>query len=204
MHYLSWNENIITEISYLKKLFVVTAFISLSISAIFGISILILGNFGETQQKLLITTVLFGAFSILGITHSISGQKRQLLPIRILGIVSSAGALLILLSALWSLVEIRELSWKIIFTLILLSGMSAHVSLLSMIRRPNWMIKAWYYFAVIVPFLVVAWILGHIWSLMSFDDGTFFRYLGIILILDVLGTVGIFPLSRIYGKLAGK
>ena len=188
----------------MKKLFVVTAFISLSISAIFGISILILGNFGETQQKLLITTVLFGAFSILGITHSISGQKRQLLPIRILGIVSSAGALLILLSALWSLVEIRELSWKIIFTLILLSSMSAHVSLLSMIRRPNWMIKAWYYFAVIVPFLVVAWILGHIWSLMSFDDGTFFRYLGIILILDVLGTVGIFPLSRIYGKLAGK
>ena len=184
----------------MKKLFGVLAFISLSISALFGILILLKGDFGETQQKLLLTTILFGAFSILGITHSISGHKGRLLPIRILGIVSSAGALIILLSALWSLVEIRDLSWKIIFTLILLSGMSAHVSLLSMTNQSNRIVKIWYWFAVIIPFLLVAWVLVHLWSLVLFDDGTFFRYLGIMIILDVLATIGIFPLVRIYGK----
>jgi hypothetical protein len=49
-----------------------------------------------------------------------------------------------------------------------------------------------------MPIIVGVMIVGAIWEfLIVYDDGMFFRVLGVAIILEVLASVGIFPLSNI-------
>ena len=48
----------------LKKIFLITLTIALSISALIGIYIFVFGNFREIEGKLLMTTLAIGGFSV--------------------------------------------------------------------------------------------------------------------------------------------
>ena len=60
-----------------KKIFLITMVISLSISALIGIFVFLLGDFGETDFKLLMTTLTIGGYSLTGLCCSVLYEKRK-------------------------------------------------------------------------------------------------------------------------------
>jgi len=182
----------------MKTTFVIGALISLIVSAVIGIYIFLAGTFGETQQKLLVTVVLIGVFSIFGLANAISLKRIWMFPLCILGIFSSAVSLLLLVFSIWEILDVHQTVVKVIFTLIIVSFTSSHVSLLSVMRVSGVTLRLWQIIAEIMPIIVGVMIVGAIWEfLIVDDDGIFFRALGVAIILDVLATVGILPLSNI-------
>ena len=127
----------------MKTTFVVGALTSLIVSAVIGIYIFLAGTFGETQQKLLLTVVLIGVFSIFGLANSISLKRTWMFPLCILGIFSSAVSLLLLVLSIWELLDVHQTVVKVIFTLIIVSFTSSHVSVLSVMRISGVIFRMW-------------------------------------------------------------
>jgi len=185
----------------MKTTFVVGALTSLIVSALIGIYIFLAGTFGEIQQKLLLTVVLIGVFSIFGLANSISLKRTWMFPLCILGIFSSAASLLLLVLSIWELLDVHQTVVKVIFTLIVVSFTSSHVSLLSIMKISGAICRMWQIISEIIPIIIGVMIVGAIWEFLIIDnDGIFFRVLGVAIILDVLASVGIFPLSNIMSR----
>ena len=185
----------------MKTTFVVGALTSLIVSALIGIYIFLAGTFGATQQKLLLTVVLIGVFSIFGLANSISLKRTWMFPLCILGIISAAASLLLLGLSIWELLDVHQTVVKVIFTFIVVSFTSSHVSLLSSMRISGVICRMWQIISEIIPIIVGVMIVGVIWGFLIIDnDGIFFRVLGVAIILDVLASVGIFPLSNIMNR----
>jgi len=68
------------EIIHLKKIFLITMIVSLVISAIMGVVVFMLGNFTDTEIKLLLTTGAITGFSLVGLFFSWFYEKRKLMP----------------------------------------------------------------------------------------------------------------------------
>ena len=185
----------------MKTTFVVGALTSLIVSALIGIYIFLVGTFGETQQKLLLTVVLIGIFSIFGLANSISLKRTWMFPLCILGIFASGVSLLLLVLSIWELLDVHQTIVKVTFTFIVVSFTCAHVSLLSIMRISGVICRMWQIISEIIPIIVGVMIVGVIWEFLIVDnDGIFFRTLGVAIILDVLASIGIFPLSNIMNR----
>ena len=74
--------------------------ISFSGAALVGIIALLGGDFGETQGKILLTTVLFGAFSITALCH-LAIADRAMRIVGVSGLLASGAALVTGLVLIW-------------------------------------------------------------------------------------------------------
>jgi len=89
----------------LKKIFLTTLIIALSISALIGAFVLLIGEFGETEAKLLATTLSIGGFSIAGLCASIWYDRRKFLLFSLSGIITSILGLFYSIILIWEIVE---------------------------------------------------------------------------------------------------
>ena len=62
----------------LRKTFLITMIISLSISALIGIIIFLFGDFGDSEVKILLTTLSIGGFSLTGLCCSVLYEKKNI------------------------------------------------------------------------------------------------------------------------------
>jgi hypothetical protein len=177
----------------LKKIFLITMIISLTISALIGIFTFIFGNFGSIEIRILVTTLSIGGFSLTALSSSTLQSKGNL------AILSWAGIGTSIVGFLWSLLLIWEIgdfehTWKFMLILIVLAFSIAHSSLLLLINPRKTgvaiVLATTLLFISIVALLLIVLIIG------SFDIGElYFRILGVFAILDVLGTV-VIPISQ--------
>jgi len=174
----------------IKRLLLITLITSLGIGAIIGIFIFLFGNFGDTEQKLLITTLTLGGFSLTGLCCALLIGKNKLSWFGLLGIIMSLGAFIYSILIIWGYLDIwdDDAQIKTFFILIILALSCAHASLLLLINPKNKAIKLM--LTITLLFLAIVAALLVYFIINDFDLGVIIlRFLGSFAILDVLGTI---------------
>ena len=186
--------------------------ISLSLAAALGIWALLLPGFGRSQERILITSLVFGAYSVLALACASAMEKRLRLKGRTvamwIGIAASAFALLLWLSVVWEVAQWFGSRWggqmyfrseetvaKVAGTATVAAACAAHAGLLSMLplRRSA-------FAAVRIATIVCAIVLGILGTAVMWSenlDNTFERIIGVMAILAACGTVVTPILARI-------
>jgi|TARA_Y100000034_G_scaffold52863_1_gene64956 hypothetical protein len=170
-----------------KKVFLITMIISLSISALIGIIIFLLGNFGEIEARILFTTLTIGGFSLTALCSSTLYEKHRYVPFSATGMIVAVVGFFITTLAIWEILDFEDI-WKVIIISIILSVSIAHSSLLLLIKSRktivNVLLMLTLLFISIVALMLIIFVLGF-----DMDFEFYYRLLGVFAILDVLGTI---------------
>jgi len=170
-----------------KKYLLRTTIVALSLSALLGIIIFLFGEFGETEAKILFTTLTLGGFSLTGLSSSVSYKIPKLKSFSQVGILCSLLGFLVTLIAIWNIISFENI-WKLMFIFMVLSASFGQVSFLLFLTPKTLKVKyiklATIFFIVIVGFMLLKSIVSE------FGEGElYYRLLGVFGILDVLGTI---------------
>ena len=187
----------------LKRTFLVASLASLIVSAGIGVAIFLLGDLGETQSKLLLTTLAVAGFSLTGWASVARDSSWWLWPLQPLGAAASVVGLVVVTFSIWELIGTDDQVWKLMATLSLVAFSLGHLSLLSAFRPANLLIRACWLAAMAAVLAVAFVLLNGIWGPIHPDNReAFFRILGIVVILDVLGSLVLLPLAKLTGAKA--
>lgn len=176
-----------------KRTFLIALIVALSIGALMGIFIFIFGDFGETEVRLLGTTLALGGYSLTGLCSSILYDKKKILPLAYFGMGVSIIGFIFAVSLIWKIIDyspflqardIQNAFW----TLIVVAVASALSSLVLLVHGEKKVVNNIAYFTVgcisIVSFMLIGWMVGG-WRVRE----PFFRVLGVFAILAVSGAV---------------
>ncbi|MFQ6027508.1 MAG: hypothetical protein ACE5Q6_08455 [Dehalococcoidia bacterium] len=180
------------------RIFLISTLVSLVVTALIGIGIFILGDFGDTQVRLLLTTLVIGGFSLTGLANALRGGAWWLWALRPVGVAASVIALVMVLLRVWGVFPDERATWQSLGTLTVLAVTLAHISLLGLLRPQANLVRLWRTGALVAAATLAALIVAGLFEF--FDNGfrePYFRLLGVVAILDVLGTIGLAPLSRL-------
>ena len=180
-----------------KKFFLRTFIVALSVSALIGIIIFLIGDFGETEVKVLSTTLAIGGFSITALGCSTIHERDEFRAFSLIGMLISVFGFLFTVSAIWVLFESNH-NWvgQALFTFIILAVSTAHSALLLQIRAKTKNIK-YFLIATIICISIVGLMLIKTTINNFGESDIFFRLLGVFAILDVLGTIATPILNKI-------
>ena len=184
----------------LKRTFLVATLASLVVGAGIGITIFLFGDLGETQSRLLLTALAVAGFSLTGWASVARNSSWWLWPLQPLGAAASVVGLVVVTLSVWKLIGEGDQVWQLIATLSLVAFSLGHLSLLSAFRPANLLVRACWLVAMAAVLAVAFVLLNGIWGPIHPDKReVFFRILGIVVILDVLGSLVLFPLSKLTG-----
>ncbi|HEU0021047.1 MAG TPA: hypothetical protein VFR55_05155 [Dehalococcoidia bacterium] len=185
----------------MSKALLITTLTSLIVSAIIGILIFLFGDFNNNQQHLLLTTLAVGGFSLIGLANTARRSAWWLWPLRPVGLATAVVALGLAVPLIWELLDDTEAVWRSFATLSVLAITSAHVSLLGAFDSKNNIVWVWRIVAMLIAVGVAYLIIYAVWGYINEAQREFFlRGIGVAAILDVLGTVGLYPLSKLVGN----
>jgi len=188
----------------LKKTFLITMIISLSISALIGIFVFLFGNFRDTEAKILSTTLSIGGFSLTGLCCSILYEKRKFIGFSFFGMASSILGFLTSILVIWEFVDVFEgffdiTGWgKLALTLIILAFSSAHACLLLLINPEKSSVKYSLFATLLFIGIVALMLILLVFEIIDNPGEFYFRLLGVFAILDVLGTIVTPILNKVY------
>lgn len=189
------NQSVPAQQFSIKRVFFVSLISSLSLSALVAIFVFLVGDFGETEVRLLLTTLTIGGYSLTGLCSSVLYDKRKYATFALLGILVAVIGFLVTVGAIWEIVDLKDL-WKGVLIFITLSFSIAHSSLLLPAQSENRLINS----LLSVTIIFIGVVAGMFVNLIvgEFDDfsGFYFRLLGVFAVLDVLGTIVVPVLRR--------
>ncbi len=118
----------------LKRLFLYLLIVSVVVSAVMGIAVLLIGEFGELSTRVLMTTLTVTVTSILGLAcgaYYESGRGRYL---PLAGVIFSIIAALMTFLIIWDVLDENKTFTKVTVTMMMLAVSCSHLSLLSIAR----------------------------------------------------------------------
>lgn len=170
---------------------------SFSLAALMGIIALLAGgSFGETEGRILLTTVIVGATSIAVLCYLAAADR----PFRVVGLIGGLSALVPLALSLWLTWGgddgASDNLWRILGIGITVSASIAQACLLlalaydspSLVRRL--LFSTLGLIAVVAVLIIIPIIDG------SDLNDTYWRLFGVVAILDVLGTITVSALQK--------
>lgn len=186
-----------------RRVAIWTVIISLVITALIGIYTIVGGEFGETQSKVMLTTLAVAGFSILALCH-LAVFGRDVKVFGWVGIGTSGVALGLAATLIWwnwsdMMYQPSDLYLNLTksFAVSALVAVSlAHANLMLLLQNSplRWIrtaLSVALVFITIVPALVLPVILTDgTFPPMSFQD-VYWRFFGVILILDALATIAL-------------
>jgi hypothetical protein len=186
-----------------RRIAVWTIIVSLVITAGIGIFSLVTGSLDETRSKIMLTTVAIAAFSVLSLCH-LAAFGRDIKVVGWLGIGTSAvalGAALPLIWWNWSDMMFTPSDFYMaltktftVATLVAVSFAHANLMLLLANAPVAWMrtalMVALALIAVIPVFVIPAILTDGNFPPASFQEA-YWRFFGVVLILDALGTIAL-------------
>jgi hypothetical protein len=186
-----------------RRIAIWTVIISLVVTALIGIYTIVSGEFGETQSKVMLTTLAVAGFSILALCH-LAVFGRDVKVFGWVGIGTSGVALGLAATLIWwnwsdMMYQPSDLYLNLTksFAVSALVAVSlAHANLMLLLQNSSlrWIrtaLSVALVFITIVPALVLPVILTDgTFPPMSFQD-VYWRFFGVILILDALATIAL-------------
>jgi len=166
----------------LRRFFLYMLIGSVSLSAVIGIGVILFGDFGEIEIRVLMTTLTVTATSILGLACGayLESGRGKYLPLA--GIVLAVISALMSLLVIWNVLDDSKPFAKSFLTATLLAVACSHLSLLLLARldrRFSWTRVA----AVVCVALLCAILLFIMWFEPEGGSGTIYRVLGVLGIL---------------------
>ncbi|HUF05642.1 MAG TPA: hypothetical protein VMM38_15890 [Aridibacter sp.] len=172
----------------MKKIFLTVLVVSVALSAVVGIIVILIGNFGEFESKVLMTTFSITCASILGLACGPAYESGRGRPVALAGIVLAVLAGVSWLLIIWARQPLSEPIVKSIMTLTVLAVVFAHVSLVLMARLEKKFLWALYALYLSVAALA-GLVLSLIWFTEAFESDLTFRILGVLSILVAALTI---------------
>jgi len=160
-----------------------------------GIYVLIVGDFGQFEGRVLASTASIGGASILALAAAIPWEKRRWPPIGLLGMIAVGVGLVMILLLIWTKFWRIETFIHFFGTSCVFAVALPHIGLLSLarLRRSYEWIRYGTVFAVGCLALTI---LGLIWFHEGPDD-LLIRVIGVLAIIDVCGTIATPVLHRV-------
>lgn len=178
-----------------QKLFLQILIAALTVSALIGIYIFLAGDFGETEIRLLLTTLAIGGYSLTGLCCATIYKRESLKIFSTAGMGISVVGFLMTTGAIWEFIDIDTV-WKGMIIFMILSATMAHISLLLQLRLSDSTTRQLLIATIVFVSLVAIMLTYSI--LNDFEEGEFYyRVLGVFAILDVLGTIATPVMNRI-------
>lgn len=171
-----------------KNIFIQLIVLSLLVSALLGISLFLFGNFGELEIKTLFTTFFIGLYSISGLVFSNFLAKKPGHPLGLFGLVLTGSSFLLTEAAIWELVSGTIIGKKLFSSFVITIALT-HIAILLMlkIRQKLGTIILW---ATIIVIALLTILLTWLIQTGFWDSGKMiFRLIGVLAILDVLGSI---------------
>jgi hypothetical protein len=181
----------------LKKFFLYLLIASVGVSALIGIGVILIGTFGEFEQKVLATTFTIIGTSILGLVCGAYLETGRGKVIPIAGIAISLTAAVLWLILIWyGTVQDKSFA-KTVMTATLLAAACSHISLLSLARLERRFL--WFRYAGHgAVWTLAAFVLCLIWNVFNPDEDINGRVVGVLAIIVAAFTV----ITPIFHKLS--
>jgi hypothetical protein len=170
-----------------KKSFLLALITALILSALVGIYIFLIGDFGEMENKILITTISLAVFSLLGLCSALVHGNKNLSLFSMLGMCFSLLGFIASLAIIWQIKPSPRIA-EIFMILTILAFSFAHISLLLLLKIKYPIVKYALY-STLTFIIIVALMLSYVVVTHHDTEGLFFRLLGVFAILDVLGSI---------------
>jgi hypothetical protein len=171
-----------TESVNVRRIFLISLIASVSISALLGIGVILLGNFGYVEVRVLMTTFTITVMSICGLAcgaHFEAGRGNVLPKV---GIALSLIAALMALLVIWNFLDEVEEFIKSFVTATILAIACSHLSLLSLARLDQRF--AWTrVLASVCVWTISGILIVIIWLEPAGGSGLIYRILGILSII---------------------
>ncbi|MCW3124611.1 MAG: uncharacterized protein JWO03_269 [Bacteroidetes bacterium] len=175
----------------IRRTFVWGLFITLVASALLGILIFLFGAFKMRELKVLFSTLDVSACSLAALCCA-TLLSTKFKWFSVLGVLTSLSCMMAFLYVIWFDREVTN--YDFLLTLVVLTGTFAHISLILLTPPVNRTVTS-----ILTVTVLCITLLGVMLLLMIWGDEhkeSFYRTLGVIGILDVLGTI----ISPILGK----
>jgi hypothetical protein len=172
-------------------------FVSLVISAVLGIAVIVINKFGDTQIKILATTAVLALMSLVSMPSLLHFDRGTYKLLSGMSILTSSICLALTIAFIWwndpfeNDVYVRMLS-----TLAIMVFSSNHIFLMLMTISTATFVRVVLNATILVIVMVVMILLYRIWMNPT-EDGLLARITGVLLILDVLGSLGVPVLVKI-------
>ena len=172
----------------IRRIFLYTLIASVVLSAVIGIGVVLFGDFGQTEIRVLMTTLTVTMTSILGLAcgaYFETGRSRML---PTAGIIFSLAAAVMSFLIIWDVLDDSETFIKSFVSVTVLAAACSHLSLLLLARldrRFAWSRAASFVFVG----LLTAVLLFITWLREPVSDETTARILGVLSILVASLTV---------------
>jgi hypothetical protein len=167
-----------------KRILLVAALASLSATAAIAIAVLLFGDFGETQWRILGTTLAISLYSLLSLPGAILLERRVAEPLAWATIALSGAGFVLALVAIWG-ADDSETAWKLVGTTTAFAASATQISALTSRRRDDDTpaLRGVYVAAVSLAVLLAVLASYAIWK--EIDSEGFFRVLGALAVLDL-------------------
>lgn len=172
----------------LKKFFLYLLIASVALSAILGIGVILFGDFGEFEMKILLTTLTITMTSILGLACGayLETKGRKILPFA--GIIFSVISAALFIFFIWDGFTNEEKLIKFAMSVLILAVSCSHISLLSIARLEKKFL--WSRYAVHLSiWILTAVLLYLIWLEQDFNGDFIPRVLGVLSIIIAALTI---------------
>jgi len=171
-----------------KKILLTTMIVSLVISALVGIYLFLVGDWGDTEVKIFATTQAVAFASLLGFCSSLHQNREKLKWLSFLGIAISFLAFLLVTYTIWGSSEDGQRVWQLTSIACIIAFCLAHISLILLVKIKSNATKYALIATIIFIIIVAAMLINAV--ICDFNLGDLcLRLLGVFVILDVLGTI---------------
>ncbi|MEZ5429297.1 MAG: hypothetical protein R2747_23820 [Pyrinomonadaceae bacterium] len=166
----------------LKKIFLYLLIGSVSVSALLGILVILFGNFGELEMRVLLTTLTVTCTSILGLACGayLETGRGRFLPTA--GIALALVSAILWMIAIWTDFRGGEYFIKTVLSTTLLSASCSHLSLISIARLDRKFIWSWYA-AQTAVWALTAILLWIIWIRSDVESELIGKMIGVLSIV---------------------
>ena len=177
---------------HLRRIFLWTMIVSLSLAAAMGIAAILMPRFGRTQERILVTSLLVGVFSLPALGSAIVIGRRKLLGWMWSALASTLLAMALWLLLVWSNSRYRDGDWtevvsKFAATFTVASVVLAQAGLLMLLR-----IEQGGFSSVRIATIACSAVLGSLIMLViwfELDEPEIGKMLAVLAILAVCGTI---------------
>ena len=184
----------------LTRVLLIALIVSLSASALVAVWAVLVGDFGELEIRILLTTLAFGLFSLTGLGAAVRFDRRRFVAVGVGGVAASALSLVMSLVGIWGEeVWDNETFLRQLGTAIVLAVTFGYVSLMLLVRPRHAGVSVVLAATVGLAVLIAAILIWMIWGDFEPASGMF-RLLGALGILATLGTLVTPILNRVLGQ----
>ena len=162
-----------------RRIFLYLLIGSVALSAVIGVGVLLLGDFGLIEVRVLMTTMVITVVSVLGLACGAYIEIRGGRQVPLAGIALSVIAGLMSFLIIWDILDDDELFIKSFLTVTLLATACSHLSLLALARldrRFSWTRIS----AVVCVVLLCSILLFILWFEPTGESDLIYRVLGVL------------------------